>query len=66
VDNTIDLWSTDGVIETMEAILIECVEPVQNRKRGDNFSGVEYLQSMDFDLERAKTKAALIDFASSL
>ncbi len=37
-------WNTDNVIRSMEAVLIEAVEPRQNRRRGDGFSGAEYLQ----------------------
>jgi hypothetical protein len=40
--------SIDVVIATMEAILIEAIEPRQNRKRGDtNFEDIEYLQRED-------------------
>ncbi|MES2338559.1 MAG: HTH domain-containing protein [Pseudomonadota bacterium] len=34
-------WTHGVVIETLEALLIESLEPPLNRKRGDNFSGVE-------------------------
>lgn len=37
--------SADQIIATMEALLIEGVEPRQNRKRGDDFRAVEYIQS---------------------
>jgi hypothetical protein len=37
----------DVVIVTMEAILIEGLEPRQNRKRGDDFQAVEFLQVED-------------------
>lgn len=30
--------------DTLEGILIECIEPRQNRKRGNTFSGIEYIQ----------------------
>lgn len=40
-------WSEDVVIETLEALLIESLEPPLNRRRGDNFSAVEYLQGID-------------------
>ncbi len=33
------------IIATMEALLIEGLEPRQNRKRGDDFRAVEYIQS---------------------
>jgi len=50
-------WSQDVVVETMEAVLIESLEPPLNRKRGDNFSGAEYLQVTDPQIEKAKKKA---------
>jgi len=36
----------------MEALLIEGLEPPQNRKRGDDFGAVEFLQVSDPALER--------------
>lgn len=35
----------------MEALLIEALEPPQNRKRGDEIRAVEYLQVQDEFLE---------------
>jgi predicted GIY-YIG superfamily endonuclease len=35
------------IIATMEAVLIEGLEPRQNRKRGDDFRAVEFLQGED-------------------
>lgn len=40
-------WNSATVVETMEALLIECIEPVQNRRRGDRFNAIEYLQVPD-------------------
>lgn len=39
-------WTQDVVVETLEALLIESLEPPLNRRRGDNFSAVEYLQGV--------------------
>jgi hypothetical protein len=39
--------STATLIATLEALLIETMEPPQNRKRGDEFSVVEYMQDVD-------------------
>jgi HB1, ASXL, restriction endonuclease HTH domain len=52
-------WSHDVVVETMEALLIESLEPPLNRRRGDNFSGAEYLQATDSQIEGAKKKAII-------
>jgi hypothetical protein len=43
----------------MEAVLIEGLEPRQNRKRGDDFKAVEYLQVEDPALERSRMKAMI-------
>ena len=37
--------SQEDLIVTLEALLIEGLEPRQNRKRGDAFRAVEYLQA---------------------
>jgi len=41
-----DGHSADVVITAMEALLIEALEPPQNRRRGDGFSGVEFIQAV--------------------
>jgi hypothetical protein len=51
--------SVDVVIVTMEAVLIEGLEPRQNRKRGDDFKAVEYLQVEDPSLELSRIKAVM-------
>ena len=40
-------WTKDVVFETMEAVLIEALEPPLNRKRGDNLDSIEYIQIPD-------------------
>jgi hypothetical protein len=47
------------IITTLEALLIEGLEPPQNRKRGEDFRAVEYLQVEDPALKK-KQKAAMI------
>lgn len=39
------------LVATLEALLIEALEPPQNRKRGDDFSAVEYIQAVDPELK---------------
>ena len=46
-------FTTDTLIATMEALLIESVEPVQNRRRGDDFNEREFLQAIDPEIEKA-------------
>ena len=43
--------SLAGLVGTLEALLIEALEPPQNRKRGDDFSAVEYIQAIDPELK---------------
>ena len=50
-------WSQEVVIDTMEALLIESLEPPLNRKRGDDFSAAEYLQSVDPQIEANRRRA---------
>jgi len=47
------------LIPALEAILIEALEPRQNRKRGDDLASVEYLQVVDPAIEKKKMKATL-------
>jgi hypothetical protein len=49
----------EDVIVTLEALLIEGLEPRQNRKRGDAFRAVEYLQKQDPEIvKKGKKKIA--------
>jgi hypothetical protein len=52
-------WSQEVVVETMESLLIESLEPPLNRRRGDNLSGIEYIQATDPQIDAAKRKALL-------
>jgi len=54
------------LIATMEALLIEAVEPRQNRRGGDRFSAVEFIQVEDPEIEKAKRKALLTDLQNKL
>jgi hypothetical protein len=54
------------IIAIMEALLIEGLEPRQNRKRGDDFRAVEYIQARDPDLERARKQELLRDIQNKL
>lgn len=59
-------WDQTVVIETLEALLIESLEPPLNRRRGDNFSGVEYLQIVDPEIERIQQKRVIDQLARSI
>ena len=52
-------WDQIVVIETVEPLLIESLEPPLNRRRGDNFSGVEYLQVVDPEFERLQQRRVI-------
>lgn len=58
--------NVDVVVATMEAVLIEGLEPRQNRKRGDDFQAVEFLQFEDPEIERARKHAVLQSLARQL
>ena len=47
VNNSDMQLSIADIADTIEAILIEALEPRQNRKGGNKFKGVEYLQQED-------------------
>jgi hypothetical protein len=47
-------YDLDMLITTMEALLIEGLEPPQNRKRGDDFKAVEFLQVEDQEIHKNK------------
>lgn len=52
-------FSSQKLIPALEAILIEAVEPRQNRKRGDDFSAIEYIQRIDPSVEKKRLRSAL-------
>jgi len=56
----------DIVIVTMEAVLIEGLEPRQNRKRGDDFQALEFLQKEDPNLLRDRKVAVARELLESI
>lgn len=61
-----DAWTHISVVETIEALLIESLEPPLNRKRGDNFSSAEYLQVPDPELTKQSKKQILAEMAKTM
>lgn len=59
VDSDFSHLSVQDIVTTLEALLIEGLEPPQNRRRGDDFSDVEYIQIEDPAIQR-KQKDALV------
>jgi hypothetical protein len=47
------------IVPAVEAILIEALEPRQNRKRGDDLSAVEYIQVEDQEIRKKKIMESL-------
>jgi hypothetical protein len=54
------------LIVTMEALLIEGLEPPQNRKRGDDFRAVEFLQVEDPEIQRNQIIALMDELKKKL
>jgi hypothetical protein len=54
------------IVATMEALLIEGLEPPQNRRRGDDFRAIEYIQREDPELERRRLVTLLGEIQSRL
>jgi hypothetical protein len=59
-------FGVDDLISAMEALLIEAVEPPQNRRRGDQISAVEYLQATDPSLGEKGTAKFLAAMAAEM
>jgi hypothetical protein len=55
-DSPSETFDVENLIATMEALLIEGLEPRQNRRRGDGFSAVEFIQVVDPEIERRKDR----------
>ncbi len=59
-------FGIDDLISAMEALLIEAVEPPQNRRRGDQTAAVEYLQAEDPALKNKQAKALVSEVLAKL
>lgn len=59
-------WTPEVVIETMEALLIESLEPPLNRRRGDNFSALEFLQAEDPDQKKRRDMKIIEEMVKDL
>lgn len=54
-----ETYEAAKMIPALEAILIEALEPRQNRKRGDDLSAVEYIQHEDPEIQKRRVKASI-------
>lgn len=52
-------YDATKMIPALEAILVEALEPRQNRKRGDDLAVVEYIQQEDPSIQKRRIKAAI-------
>lgn len=59
-------YGASMLIATMEALLIESVEPSQNRRRGDDFRAVEFLQAVDPEIDRNNILQMMREFEKRL
>ncbi|MFO1355229.1 MAG: GIY-YIG nuclease family protein [Gammaproteobacteria bacterium] len=53
------VYESAVIIPALEAILIEALEPRQNRKRGDDLSAVEFMQLEDPEIKKKRVRASL-------
>lgn len=70
-DGTLAPIPTAGIaintlIATMEALLIEGLEPPQNRRQGDGFNAVEFIQTEDPDFEKKQKQKLLEQISRSV
>lgn len=54
------------LIATLEGLLIEALEPPQNRKRGDDLSAIEYVQDTDPEQKEINLRKTLRDIEDKL
>jgi hypothetical protein len=59
-------FNIENLLATMEALLIEGLEPPQNRKKGDGFSAVEFIQVVDPEIEKRQQQALMDKLKSKL
>jgi hypothetical protein len=62
----VESHSPSQIIAAMEALLIEALEPPQNRRRGEGFSGVEFIQAEDPKIMRERRLALLKELEEQL
>lgn len=58
--------SMDTLIKTLEALLIEALEPPQNRRQGDGFAELEFIQVLDPSIEKKRKKQLLNELSRGL
>jgi hypothetical protein len=61
-----DSFNSSNLLAALEAILIEAMEPRQNRKRGDDLASVEYIQKPDPEIQKKLVKQTMEDALNRL
>ena len=51
-----ETFESSKLLPALEAILVEALEPRQNRKRCDDLAAVEYIQKADPEIEKKRVK----------
>lgn len=54
-----DAYQAEKIIPALEAILIEALEPRQNRKRGDDLSAAEFMQKEDPEVRKRRVRESV-------
>lgn len=52
-------YGSHKIVPALEAVLIEALEPRQNRRRGDDLAAVEYIQMQDPEITRKLLKESI-------
>lgn len=70
-EGTLGPMPTTGIglstlIATMEALLIEGLEPPQNRRQGDGFNALEYIQDRDPEVDNRRKRSLLSELADQI
>lgn len=66
VDPDLKSLTSGDIITTLEALFIEGLEPPQNRRRGEDFSAVEYLQADNPKQKSRAIKAQLAELMAKI
>lgn len=54
------------LVATMEALLIEGLEPPQNRRQGDGFNALEFIQARDPEVDKRRKRSLLAELSDSI
>ncbi len=55
-------YLSQKIVPALEAVLVEAMEPRQNRRRGDDLSAVEYIQKEDPEIKKKQLKETFDSF----